>query len=171
MAAGSTYTPIATTTLGSTTASYTFSNISGSYTDLILVCNYGTNSSGEALSLQFNSDTGTNYSGTTLYGSGTAAATQRFTNQTVINLQRSVAPTASAVNSSSIAHIMNYSNSTSYKTIISRANSPVGIYDGIETTANVWRSTSAITSIKVLYLSGGSFTTGTTFTLYGVTAA
>jgi hypothetical protein len=32
----STYTPIATTTLGSAAASYTFSSISGTYTDLVL---------------------------------------------------------------------------------------------------------------------------------------
>ena len=35
MAAGSTYTPIATTTLGSNVASYTFSSIAGTYTDLV----------------------------------------------------------------------------------------------------------------------------------------
>ena len=33
----STYEKIATTTLGSATASYTFSSISGTYTDLILI--------------------------------------------------------------------------------------------------------------------------------------
>ena len=37
MAAGSTYTPIATTTLGSAQADVTFSSISGSYTDLVLI--------------------------------------------------------------------------------------------------------------------------------------
>jgi hypothetical protein len=36
----STYEPIATTTLGTATASVTFSSISGAYTDLVLVCRY-----------------------------------------------------------------------------------------------------------------------------------
>jgi hypothetical protein len=40
MAAGNTYTPIVTNTLSSATSSVTFSSISGSYTDLVLVIAY-----------------------------------------------------------------------------------------------------------------------------------
>jgi hypothetical protein len=36
MAAGNTYTPLATQTLGSAAASVTFSSISGAYTDLVV---------------------------------------------------------------------------------------------------------------------------------------
>ena len=42
MAAGATYEPIATNTLGSAAASVTFSGISGSYTDLILITSTNT---------------------------------------------------------------------------------------------------------------------------------
>lgn len=173
MAAGSTYTPIATTTFGSAATSYTFSSIPGTYTDLVLIANYGVaaGGSGDALSLRFNSDTGSNYSGTTLYGNGSSAASQRFSNQTVINLQRSIGPTASSIESNAIVNIQNYANTTTYKTTISRANTPTGTYPGTETTVNLWRSTAAITSITVLYLYGASFVTNTTLTLYGITAA
>ena len=46
MAAGSTYTPLATNTLSSSSASITFSSISGSYTDLVLVMNRKQNIAG-----------------------------------------------------------------------------------------------------------------------------
>ena len=62
MAAGSTYTPIATTTLGSAASSVTFSSISGSYTDLILITNPSSATTDQSIYVQFNADTGTNYS-------------------------------------------------------------------------------------------------------------
>jgi hypothetical protein len=59
-----TYEPIATATLGTATASVTFSTISGSYTDLVLVIQrrYGYSNKWYATSIRFNSDTGSNYS-------------------------------------------------------------------------------------------------------------
>jgi len=169
----STYEKIATTTLGSATATITFSSISGSYTDLVLITNHGVSSggSGDTISLRFNSDTGSNYSGTTIYGTGSSSASQRFSNQTVINIARSVGPTASSIESNAVINIQNYSNTTTYKTVISRANVPTGSYPGLEATVNIWRNTAAINSIDILYLSGGTFVSGSTFTLYGILKA
>jgi hypothetical protein len=62
-----TYEKIATSTLGSTASDVTFSSISGSYTDLVLIVNE-TCSTGSGLNVQFNSDTGSNYSSTYMYG-------------------------------------------------------------------------------------------------------
>jgi hypothetical protein len=66
---------------------------------------------------------------------------------------------------------MNYSNSTTYKTVLGRSNRASS-----DTAADVglWRSTSAITRIDLAM--GGSFPTnnfasGSTFTLYGIAAA
>ena len=70
MPAGSTYTPLSTTTLGSAQATVTFSSISGSYTDLVLVMNTIGTSAGGDVQVQFNSDTASNYSCTILYGTG-----------------------------------------------------------------------------------------------------
>ena len=86
MAAGATYYPIATTTLSSATNSVSFSSISGSYTDIVIVFNGAASTSGVTCNVQFNSDTGTNYSttqqdlslvrdmGTSILGGGAAAA-------------------------------------------------------------------------------------------------
>jgi len=58
-----TYEPIATTTLGSATASITFSTISGAYTDLVLVASITGVSVATDPWIRINSDTGANFLG------------------------------------------------------------------------------------------------------------
>ena len=164
MAAGSTYTPIATTTLGSDVASYTFSSISGSYTDLVLVAAIKGSTNDVEILVQFNSDTGSNYSQTLIYGTGSAAGSQRQTSQTAMRIGSGNSNTNF---DTYIANVQNYSNSTTYKTVISREAS-AGVL--VSATAGLWRSTSAITSILVKRGSG-NLVTGSTFTLYGIAAA
>ena len=162
----STYTPIATTTLGSAAASVTFSSISGSYTDLVLIVSHtGTLATAEAR-LQLNSDTGSNYSWTQLYGNGSSAASYRASNVSNLPLLPNEASSTTAP-STMIVNLQNYSNTTTNKTLIYRS----GI-TSLATTANVglWRNTSAITSIY-LFTSASTFATGSTFTLYGVKSA
>ena len=83
MAAGITYTPIATTDVTSSVADVTFSSISGSYTDLVLIISpISTATSGVDIAFQFNSDTGSNYSLTGLYGNGSSATSYRKSSRT-----------------------------------------------------------------------------------------
>jgi hypothetical protein len=166
VAASSTYTPIATTTLGSNQASYTFSSITGTYTDLILVINgkHSANQS-EGYGLQFNSDTGTNYSTTYLLGTGSAASSGRVSSQT-----RALCGWLNATDIGTyINHIENYSNSTTFKTVLSRG-SQTNSNTYLSATVSLWRSTSAITSITVLP-DAASLASGMTLTLYGIAAA
>ena len=162
----STYTPIATTTLGSDTSSYTFSSIPSTYTDLILIISGIAAIANKDYRIQFNGDTATNYSVTTILGSGTAASSSRRTNANEIVLNNN-GVSSGAYNQ--IIHINNYANTTTYKTTLGRSNSAGG---SAESTVGLWRSTSAINSIK--YMVGdltNALGTGSTFTLYGVTAA
>jgi hypothetical protein len=167
MAAGSTYTPIATTTLGSAQASVTFSSL-GAYTDLILVSNAKTTDSANGNDLKgvFNSDTGSNYSQTQMYGTGSSAVSGRNSNIAWAK----VGLTSNSSNSqfaNSVCHIMNYSNSTTYKTCIARRD----LADAYTVaTVSLWRNTAAITSIT-LSAEVGNLATGSTFTLYGIAAA
>ena len=161
-----TYEPIATTTLGSAAASVTFSSISGSYTDLILVFNGTTVTTANNLSLQFNADTGSNYSMTRVRGNGSTADSTRFTNISMMygpNISYT-----STVPSPVIWQIQNYANTTTYKTAIGRGGG-----SDTETTAVVglWRNTAAITSIVVLVNSSQNMTSGSVLTLYGIKAA
>ena len=165
MAAGSTYTPIATTTLGSAQATVTFTSFSG-YTDLILI----TSTKGSTTNypkINFNSDTGNNYSRTVLRGDGTTATSGRASNSGRIDLTSNASNSSAEFNLNTITHILNYSNSTTYKTILVRANNAS---DGVDATVGLWRNTNAITSFEI-GLNTGNFATGSTFTLYGIAAA
>ena len=162
MAAGITYTPIATTDVTSSVADVTFSSISGSYTDLVLIISpISTATSGVDIAFQFNSDTGSNYSLTGLYGNGSSATSYRKSSRTRIDA-------AYTANFQPMLrfNIMNYSNTTTYKTIIGRDDSAS---NAAETLVGLWQSTSAITSIKI-FATSGNITAGT-FSLYGITAA
>jgi hypothetical protein len=160
MSKTATYALIASNTLGSAQSSVTFSSIPGTYTDLVLIANGQSTLFGNT-AIQFNSDTATNYSVTYLYGDGTSAASGRTTSQTGLRFGtyngRSV----------SIYQIMDYSNSTTNKTVLSRDNST----GAVEMRVGLWRKTpEAITSVKVYNFDGNTFDTGTTFKLYGIQA-
>ncbi len=160
-----TYEKIATTTLGSATATVTFSAISGSYTDLVLIMQVTTSSGGNYTRMQFNSDTGSNYSATRLSGDGSSASSSRVSNQTYMEIDNVSFVNTTIANR--ILQIQNYSNTTTYKTVLGRNNNSS---NGTGATVGLWRSTSAITSISVFLEASGTFNSGSTFTLYGIKA-
>ncbi len=162
MAAGRTYTPIATQTLTASQAQITISSIPQTYTDLILVFS-GAFVSTDVLVMRFNGDTGSNYSDTIVEGNGSTAVSNRHSNYGYSFLN-SINLGTGQINS--LSHIMNYANTSTYKSFISRVNSA-----GAETAATIgmWRSTAAINSLTII--AGSSFAPGSTFTLYGIAAA
>lgn len=160
-----TYKPIATTTLASAANSYTFTSIPSIYTDLVLVIT-ATSSTDANIYLRVGNgsiDSGNNYSFTLLVGDGTTATSGRGTNATVMIGTN----TGSDLNNKwcmTVAHFMNYANTTTYKTVINRTSGGAS-----ETVANVglWRNTSAINQIQVT-TAGPNYSAGSTFTLYGI---
>jgi hypothetical protein len=161
----STYDKIETRTLGSDTATITFSSIPATYTDLVLIASVANNSGGNrAMQMLVNLDTGTNYSTTYLSGDGSSASSARTTGtaylDTVVTIPGSNFATC-------IFNFQNYSNTSTFKTVLNR--------NGLGSTntravVSLWRSTSAINSIR--FQMGGSdlYSTGSTFTLYGIKA-
>jgi len=161
-----TYEAIATTTLGSASTGVTFSSIPGTYTDIVAVINasasgataawFNTNASGAGL-----------FSDTRMTGDGTTASSTRRTGQdeSVFTSGSEVGTTFSFV---AVLHFMNYANSTTFKTVVSRSGSA-----GAATTAAVClrRDTSAITTINFDLVGTGTYSVGSTFTLYGIKAA
>jgi len=175
MPAGSTYTPIATTTVaGTSTSTITFSTIAGTYTDLILVGNLGSETTNAFPFLRFNSDTGSNYSYTFVYGDGSGVASSRVSNNTQL-FNDDVSVKQGAVNSNVIYQIMNYSNTTTFKTSLQRKNTvDAADFNGAIASVGLWRNTAAITSISIQLIRAGTpynFSSGSTFTLYGIAAA
>lgn len=153
----STYEKIATTTLGSASATVTFSSISGSYTDLVLVIVGASSTSTSAVHLRFNSDTGSNYSNTRLV----SGSSDRQSNQTKMRLALN-----NNVQGNILINIQNYSNSTTYKTALARSNDN----EYVNASVGLWRSTSAINAIEVS-LDAPTFIAGSMFTLYGILKA
>ena len=166
MPAGNTYEAIATTTLVSD-GSVSFSSIPQTYTDLVLVFN-GKLSSGTTgynnVTFTFNSDTSSVYSRTRVQGDGSSAGSIRDAN---VNRHDIFIPNNGESGfSTSIINIMNYSNTTTFKTALWR-DSLVVTGGLVVAWVGLWRSTSAISSIQF----PNTFKAGSSFSLYGIKAA
>jgi hypothetical protein len=164
-----TYEAITSTTLGSDTATVTFSSISGSFTDLVLVMALRGASAGTDYDawFRFNGDTSTNYSRTVLYGDGSIAGSLR--NSNMANAYGPYPPGNGATAnlfSVDVVHFMSYSNTNVFKTYMNRSNYRSGVIANV----GLWRSTSAITSIQI-GMDGSSIKAGSTMSLYGIKAA
>ena len=159
-----TYEPISTTTLGTAEPSVTFSAIPATYTDLVLVFNGTIGSGVQNMELRFNGDTTTNYSETRFFGTGAATSTDRTSSTNQIRVGNIY-----TTQTSTIIQVFNYSNTTTFKTVLSRhnnADNQVSVHSGL------WRKTpEAVTSILVRPASSVNFSIGCTFTLYGIKAA
>ena len=161
-----TYEPINTYTLGSSSSAITFSSIPATYTDLILVYNGKATVNGVNLQIQLNSDTGSNYSRTALSNYLTGVESTKQTSITYYKTDPAGGSDASTI-SMGVTHFMNYSNTTTFKTMISRDGLTS---QGLDATIGLWRNTAAISTIYI-FPSSGAFATGSTFTLYGVKSA
>ena len=159
-----TYEPIATTTLANaTTLTVTFSSIPATYTDLVAVI-AGTHTSAlTGFTCNFNNvTTGGLYSRTVLIGNGSAASSARNTSQ-----DEGLIGLLGTGQSNTIVHIMNYSNTTTYKTTLARANDAGNT---VRAQVNLWRDTAAINRLDFT-MGTNYFGNGTIFTLYGIKAA
>ena len=164
--ATATYIPIATQTLGSAAASITFSSIPGTYTDLRLVLTGTCTSTATFVSAQFNGVTsGTLYSNTTLGGDGSTAQSANNTNNNSLPLgqfsqMQTTTPTMFCLD------LFSYSGATNKTMLFTGALDQNGS-GGVEMAVGLFRSTSAITSIKI-YAGAVNLNTGTIATLFGI---
>jgi hypothetical protein len=163
-----TYIPIATQTVVNTsTNTITLNSIPSTYTDLVLVCNYGQSANSGIKVLVNNDSTSGLYSMTRILSNGTTATSSRRANQNQWYIPEGPSiPTN--VGAMTILNFMNYANTAVYKTVLQRDS--VGD-SGVATCANLWRSKSAIDRIDIICLSTDVFANGSTFSLYGITAA
>jgi len=171
MAAGNTYTPLATQTLSSTAGTVTFSSIPGTYTDLVFVFNARTvlAQQGVQFFCRMNGDGANNYSWTQISGNGSSTSSDRLSNDAYCRLGIVAGSSAtSGTFSPNIINFQNYANTAYYKTVLTRASLA---NNDVAASVSLWRSTSAITSV-VFYVGGlANWEVGSTFTLYGIAAA
>ena len=164
---------ITDTTVSSPASSVVFDNIPQGYTDLIIKSSARSSSSSwdDYLAVTFNGDTGSNYADMWLQGynstpgSGVNAASGVRLQAGFVNGSGSTTSTFS----NNELYISNY-RSSSYKSI-----SVDGVLENnsssdyvVRLVANIWNSTSAITSITLTSQNAYNFIANSTFTLYGV---
>ena len=165
-----TYTPIATNTLSSSAASVTFSSIPGTYKDLVAVIQHKPVVTVSGLVCQVGASTvitAASYSVTSMYGNGSSAGSSRDTARTNMSFARNNGDDNSDWQFTTV-NFMNYANTTTYKTAISRLSNAA---QEAEATVNLLRNTTNI-DIITFFLTGTGllFDTGSTFTLYGIGA-
>lgn len=163
-----TYTPIYATTLTSAAPSISLSNFPSTYSELVIVLNSTTSVFDRSIRMQFNSDTGTNYSYVNLVGYSGGAITQRQGSYASLAIGSSSDTSGSNIYT---VRLPGYANTTSYKTYIARGNA-AGTASSVDSHTGTWRGSTgsafqAITSIT-LFPSSGNFNAGTTVALYGI---
>ena len=170
--ATATYDLIASQTLGSAAASITFSSIAASWTDLRLVLVATSSVASDWITVQFNSDTGTNYSYTYLDGDGSATHSASSTGSSYLSFGNSRGTASSTtIPDFTTIDIFAYAGST-YKTALANNNNDKNGSGVTKSSVGLWRSTSAINTVKVYYGGNGSnMNTGTTAQLYGIKSA
>jgi hypothetical protein len=163
-----TYTLIASNTLGSAQAQVTFSNIGGSYTDLVLVINGAVTSGSDTARVRLNGSSSSIYSQTNLAGNGSVAGSSRNSSQTSFRLGETYSGLTTA-RWTVLLNIMDYSNTTTNKTMLMRTSDTSG---EVATNVGLFQSTSAITSIDIYARIdlANTFVAGSTFKLYGIEA-
>lgn len=167
------YESIATTTVsGNSTNSINFNSFSG-YTDLIIQIN-NQMSGASGIKIRFNSDTGSNYSFTTMQGYSDAPNSYRVANASSIynNLVFGDSTTANVYTPQTI-QIQNYRNTNVFKSLIWRwgTTNYAGGNGDMGAILGMWRSTSAITSIEISVWNAVNFIAGTNATIYGIKSA
>lgn len=165
-----TYEPIATYTVPSSISSYEFSAIPATYTDLILVISPIGSSTAQNIGLRFNSDTGGNYSETSMKGTSSTTISSRAT-LSYINVTEGVGTASTLGEQVSICHIQSYANTSFFTTVLSRSGKNTSANVGVEIIASTWRNTAAVNSITLVQSGAVTFSAGTTFNLYGIKAA
>lgn len=166
-----TYESLQTITTTAAASTITFSSISSSFTDLIIIGAGRNNASGYGWAIRFNGDSSSSYSWTDMEGSGSGVGSNRnSTLNSYIYTSYSIVGIGDQ-QSNMICHINNYGNTSKYKSVLTRINAPTATnYPGLTAAIGTWNNTAAITSITIL-TTGSYFTDGTTFSLYGIKGA
>jgi hypothetical protein len=166
-ASTSSYESIASAT-PSGTNTVTFNSIPSTYKHLQLRSSTLSASSGDTLYINFNSDTGNNYTYHRLSGNGSAASANGYNVESGCRLAGLVNGTSATYPTVVISDIIDYADTSKYKTVRTFSGVDVNGSGGeIDLVSNLWKSTSAISSITI----SGSFNFTGTFSLYGIKGA
>ena len=159
------YESIQTVTVGAGgSASISFTSIPSTFSHLQIRWMCLNSSQQTDLKLNFNSDTGANYSYHQLYGSGSAVGASAGASATLIYAGVGGFTSNPAAG---IGDILDYSNTTKYKTYRGLTGIDENGSGYVMMKSGLWQNTNAITSI-IIAPAGGNFNQYSKFALYGV---
>jgi len=169
-----TYELIAKSVLGSDAADVTLTSVPSTFDDVLLVASTRCVRAGnlvDGLRVEFNGDTGSNYSGRYLYGDGSIAVSGvTATTYVYFGLIPGSTSTSNTFSNASLL-IPNYAGSTNKSVSVTSSHESNGSTAYNWVSAHLWSDTSAITSIRAFAGSGGNLVSGSSFYLYGITKA
>ena len=166
------YFPLQVVTVGSAgAADVTFTNIPSTYSHLQIRATARNASSGYVnIFAQFNSDTASNYNYHFIQGDGSSVIAGNDAPSYFIAFRVAQGGSGANVFGTGVCDILDYANTNKYKTVRSltgfdnNGNGDIFFFSGL------WRSTSAITSIK-LYAQSGNLAQYSQIALYGIKGA
>jgi len=169
---GGSYDAIAVTTVGSTPATeIVFSSIPQTYKHLQIRASVRNNRAATASNtyFRFNGDTASNYAYHALDGNGTSATAFSGAN---VNIALAADPSASFTANTfgaQIYDILDYTDTNKFKTVrvLNGYDDNGGGAGEMLLWSNLWRGTSAISSIR-FFPNSGEYVQYTTFALYGI---
>ena len=165
---GGSYQSIATYTGTGGATETTFSSLPSGFTHLQLRYSLVSASTGQAIQMQFNGDTTTNYVYHAVYGNGAtaSAANSGGAGDNRMILDEFVVGTSPTYPSVAVVDILDAFNTSKYKTIRSLNGADFNGSGAVGLNSGLWRSTSAISSIRVY--TPGAINSGSKIALYGV---
>lgn len=166
---------IATVTVGSGgQANVEFTSIPSTYKHLQVryIARTVRGEAADDLHLQFNSDTGSNYSYHYLQGTGSAATAGAGSSTTVMLIPTAPGNTATSNTfGAGVVDILDYANTNKYKTMRALGGDDRNGAGEILLESGSWRNTNAITTLTFKAASASNFAQYSTFALYGIKGA
>jgi hypothetical protein len=171
---GGSFDLLQTTLISTNTASITFSSLNTlaagyAHLQIRITSRTSQNSGTDALALQINGDTGSNYAWHRLNGNGSTVASGAVTSQARIHAGSTTGNLATAnIFGASVIDLLDFGSSSKNKTI--RTLNGVSMPDtpDIRLGSGVWLNTNAATSVTLFSLNGASFVSGSRLSLYGI---
>lgn len=168
-----TFVKIASSTVGSGgAANITFTSIPSTYTDLCLKISARTEQTAvsQDLILQFNGDTGANYTTRRLEGNGSGAASDSASSGALYGSFMPMSAASATANTfgNGEAYIPNYAGSALKSFSTDSAAETNATATKMALCAALWNSTAGITSILIRSYAGNNLSQYTTAILYGI---
>lgn len=146
-------------------ASITFSNIPQTYKHLRIIMMIAPATGINQINAVVNNDTTANYTWHQLYGNGTAGSNSGVSSQTAAAM--APAPYSSTVPSVQVSDLLDYTSTSKFKVFRGVGGTDANGTGQVALRSAMWKSTSAVTSIKFSFDTAVNLPQYTTINLYG----